>query len=226
MDSSETMIQKLTEITCILKQSELELDSIIQNPDFLDFKDEVRKLELTVNRSTRCSKQLLLSIAKISPVLKNGFIEHFIGFHKLNKQYWKMTSDVKHRQLQIVDTKADDTSRHQLATSTVFVPDYTAIAEYDISKQREQDVIELARSINEMKELFDLISLLVLEQGDKLNDTEEYVDTAMNNTKKGIDQLQKASKTQKKTRSKTCWIAGIGLVLLGGGVASAGLSGI
>lgn len=84
---------------------------------------------------------------------------------------------------------------------------------YDI-QERHQDIVKIEKSILELHQLFLDMAVLVDAQGDMINQIEHYVQSAADHTNKGVDQMKKAVKSQRKSRKKMCCIMFLLLVLI------------
>lgn len=84
---------------------------------------------------------------------------------------------------------------------------------YDM-QERHQDIIKIEKSILELHQLFLDMAVLVDAQGEMINQVEHFVVSAADHTNKGVDEMKKAVKSQKKSRKKMCIIIMILLVLI------------
>jgi len=70
--------------------------------------------------------------------------------------------------------------------------------------QREKDITLIAKSINDLAEIFKDLSALVIDQGTILDRIDYNLEQSYVNIDEGTEQLQKASVQQKKMRTKLC----------------------
>ncbi|XP_059164464.1 LOW QUALITY PROTEIN: syntaxin-16-like [Physella acuta] len=67
-------------------------------------------------------------------------------------------------------------------------------------QQREKEVASIVRSITELNEIFKDLASMIVDQGTILDRIDYNIDNAATQTEKGLVQLQKAEKYQKKNR--------------------------
>ncbi|ETO24332.1 hypothetical protein RFI_12825 [Reticulomyxa filosa] len=83
------------------------------------------------------------------------------------------------------------------------------------SSQRTRDIIAIAKSVNELAQLFNELSVLVVEQGSLLDRIDYNVEQTVNNIRSAQDEIIKAEKHQKASRSVLCIIILILLIFVG-----------
>jgi len=69
-------------------------------------------------------------------------------------------------------------------------------------QERHVEILKLEESLRELHQLFLDMQLLVEAQGQMLNEIEKSVDKAVDYTEKGVSEMKKAVKYQKKSRKK------------------------
>ena len=67
-------------------------------------------------------------------------------------------------------------------------------------QSRHEDIVKLEESLKELRQLFLDMQALVEQQGEVLNEIENAVDSAVDHTTKGLDEMRKAVKYQKQAR--------------------------
>ena len=67
-------------------------------------------------------------------------------------------------------------------------------------QDRHQDIMMIEKSILELHQLFMDMAVLVAAQGEVMDSIEHYVEESVEYTEKGIGELKKAIKSQKKSR--------------------------
>jgi len=87
--------------------------------------------------------------------------------------------------------------------------EYTAqlAANEAIIAERDQGIGHLARSVQEVADIYQDLALLVQEQGTQIDNIQTNIETAATQTEKGVGELQRANRSQKKARSRMCIIA-------------------
>lgn len=69
-------------------------------------------------------------------------------------------------------------------------------------QDRHAEILKLEQSLRELNELFVDMQILVESQGQMLNEIENAVDKAVDYTEKGVEEMKRAIKYQKKSRKK------------------------
>ncbi|KAN0029837.1 hypothetical protein ACTA71_007974 [Dictyostelium dimigraforme] len=82
-----------------------------------------------------------------------------------------------------------------------------------IIQERDEGIRKIEQSIVEINEIFVDLSGLVAEQGVMINTIEASLESTAINTKEGVNHLREASKNQKSSRNKMCWIVLILLIV-------------
>lgn len=82
-----------------------------------------------------------------------------------------------------------------------------------IIAEREQGIGHLARSVQEVADIYQDLALLVQEQGSQIDNIQTNIESAATQTERGIAELVKANTHQKKNRSRMCLIA-LGIMAL------------
>jgi syntaxin 16 len=80
--------------------------------------------------------------------------------------------------------------------------------------QREKEIIKVAKSIEELAQLFKDLSLLIVEQGTILDRIDYNCEQASIHTQEAVKQLGAANESQKKQRSKLCMLVLCMLILI------------
>ena len=76
-----------------------------------------------------------------------------------------------------------------------------------IIQEREGDIANIHRTVQEVSEIFQDLALLVDEQGAHIDNIQTNIESAGSQTAKGVQQLAKASRSQKKNRGRLCCCA-------------------
>ncbi|TYZ65523.1 hypothetical protein PybrP1_000807, partial [[Pythium] brassicae (nom. inval.)] len=80
----------------------------------------------------------------------------------------------------------------------------------DLINERDQEIQKIAESITELATIFKELAVLVIDQGTILDRIDYNMEQVVEQTEKGIVELEKAEKTQKNNRPMKC----IGLLLV------------
>mmetsp|Transcript_15917 Transcript_15917/g.32183 ORF Transcript_15917/g.32183 Transcript_15917/m.32183 type:complete len:278 (-) Transcript_15917:186-1019(-) len=76
-----------------------------------------------------------------------------------------------------------------------------------IIQEREGDIANIHRTVQEVSEIFQDLALLVDEQGTHIDNIQTNIESASTQTARGVQQLAKASRSQKKNRGRLCCCA-------------------
>jgi uncharacterized phage infection (PIP) family protein YhgE len=79
---------------------------------------------------------------------------------------------------------------------------------------REVNITHLARSVQEVNEIFQDLALLVNEQGTQIDNIQTNIETAATRTNAGVRELARASRSQRRARGRMLIITACVLVLL------------
>ena len=80
--------------------------------------------------------------------------------------------------------------------------------------EREQGINQLNRSVQEVAEIFQDLALLVNEQGTQIDNIQTNIEAAAGRTDKGVRELARAARTQRRSRQRVCIIAACVLAML------------
>jgi syntaxin 16 len=73
-------------------------------------------------------------------------------------------------------------------------------------QSRDQEIVKIAQSIEELGSIFKELAVLVIDQGTILDRIDYNMEAVVEHTKTGIKQLEKAEKTQRNARPLRCII--------------------
>lgn len=79
----------------------------------------------------------------------------------------------------------------------------------DVINERDTEIAQITSSIEELSTIFKELAVLVIDQGTVLDRIDYNMEQVMEQTEKGLDQLEKAERTQKSSRGMKC----IGILL-------------
>ena len=83
-----------------------------------------------------------------------------------------------------------------------------------VLREREEGIHQLNRSVQEVAEIFQDLALLVNEQGTQIDNIQTNIETAADSTTRGVRELARASRSQRRARSRMCIIAACVLAIL------------
>lgn len=88
------------------------------------------------------------------------------------------------------------------------------VANEQVIAEREVSINHLARSVQEVNEIFQDLALLVNEQGTQIDNIQTNIETAATRTDAGVRELARASRSQRRARGRMLIITACVLVLL------------
>jgi syntaxin 16 len=81
-------------------------------------------------------------------------------------------------------------------------------------QSRDQEIVKIAQSIEELGSIFKELAVLVIDQGTILDRIDYNMEAVVEHTKTGIKQLEKAEKSQKNARPLRCIICLSGTIFV------------
>jgi len=88
----------------------------------------------------------------------------------------------------------------------------------DLVNERDGEIVKIAKSIEELAAIFKELAVLVIDQGTILDRIDYNMESAVDQAKEGIKQLEKAEEHQKNSMSVKCIIALVVLIIIMVGV--------
>lgn len=80
--------------------------------------------------------------------------------------------------------------------------------------EREREIENIHKGVQEISELFTDMALLVTQQGETINSIQDNIEASANNTEKAVIQLNKAKKYQSKYRIRSLYCFIIMFIIL------------
>jgi syntaxin 16 len=80
--------------------------------------------------------------------------------------------------------------------------------------QRDQEITNIAKSIEELAQIFKELAVLVIDQGTILDRIDFNMESAVEHAKEGIVQLQKAEEHQKNSMALRCIVLLVVLIII------------
>jgi syntaxin 16 len=69
---------------------------------------------------------------------------------------------------------------------------------------RDEEIVQIAKSIQELSDIFKELNILVVDQGTLLDRIDHNVDIALDRVKAGVEHVTKAEKSHKSARPFAC----------------------
>jgi syntaxin 16 len=80
--------------------------------------------------------------------------------------------------------------------------------------QRNEEIVKIAKSIEELAQIFRELAVLVIDQGTILDRIDYNMENAVEHAKQGVEQLNKAEEHQKNSMSVKCIILLVVLIAI------------
>ncbi len=85
---------------------------------------------------------------------------------------------------------------------------------FQIVDQRDAEILQIVKSIEELAQIFKELAVLVIDQGTILDRIDYNMENAVENVKQGIVHLEKAEENQKNAMSVKCIILLVLLIII------------
>jgi syntaxin 16 len=117
-----------------------------------------------------------------------------------------LVPDSKFGMLHLVDAAHHDSRDPNSGDSTFFTAQQMALVDDLTSavQSRDEEIIKIAQSIEELGTIFKELAVLVIDQGTILDRIDYNMEAVVESTKTGIQQLEKAEKNQRNARPLRC----------------------
>jgi syntaxin 16 len=222
-DALEEVQFEISRIQKKMKELSVLHDRHLHRPTLDDSEEEERSIELltdeitqmfhrcqrTVQRLIGCRRQgsvleqrlnsnITSSVARSLQELSTAFrssqsayLKKLQGREERSKQYF-------HTDVHVADgSQSDELLNQEFGSSRLqmFVDDNSLMVQ-----QREKEILQIVRSIQDLNEIFKDLATMVVDQGTILDRIDYNVEQTATHVEKGLQQLQKAEKYQKKNR--------------------------
>lgn len=182
------------------------------NFDMTKFKDLSGEVASEIKHNYE-KLQLIIQSSTYSKIEKNIANNKLFELSILIQKYKKITSKNKIEETKFKNNYEDDTDYYDFFENNENNEKKALLMDQLMDRsneilQREQDVIKLTQSMNELNELFLDIYLMVNEQGQMLNNIESNILSASDFVEKGTKELTKSEKLQKKGNKYLKYILG------------------
>ena len=188
-----TLIRKNTKPICLAAKNAL--------------KAQKEKLKTAKDAELRMREQSFGVTAK-------SFIDSVKGYQNAHVGYEEAVRSTMRRTLEYAvgdsmtseeKEKVIDEGRAQQVCNDVMMNGRGEVANvYKDVTEQHNELVELAKSMNELRDMFQDMAALLEMQGENLNSIEGNMDTAQNYVDRGITHLDKANQYQKKKRKQMC----------------------
>ncbi|KAJ6232099.1 syntaxin-132 [Anaeramoeba flamelloides] len=198
---SEEMKQILTTIDSKTTELKTILDELSQetNQTSKQYGDGLANIRIKQNNTEQLRTQFCQLLFKLSGVESN--------FQKRFRE--KIARQSKIVGLELSEDQIDTLAEKGASSQQIFFQANTHKQAKDVLATIESThsaIIQLEVSINQIHEMFRDMAILVHMQSEKIDMILENVGNSKNYIEQGVVELQKAKKSQRKYRSKLCWI--------------------
>ncbi|KXS21097.1 t-SNARE [Gonapodya prolifera JEL478] len=147
--------------------------------------------------------------------LSKKFVEHMTEYKDLQQKYQGKIKQRMKREILIVKPDATDTEINQAmesGTNGIFAQqmlktskqtEEARAALVDI-QNRHEEILRIEKTVLELQQLFMDMAVLVAAQEEQILEIADNVYKTVDNTEKGVQELRKANKMQKKSRKLMC----------------------
>lgn len=153
----------------------------------------------TTDKSTDSSVRRNLQRA-----LASKLHEHSTAFRKAQKGYMTRLQNKKGGGVDLLGTggatgasEAKDTGFSDAQMSEV-------VEAEALAKDRDQEIVNIAKSINDLAVIFKELATLIIDQGTVLDRIDYNMEQVVDHVTKGVKELEKAEEYQKSSRPKKC----------------------
>jgi syntaxin 7 len=84
-----------------------------------------------------------------------------------------------------------------------------------VIEERDQAIVEITGQIGEVHQIFQDLAVLVVDQGEMLDDIESNITRAAERTADASVQISRAERSQRSARSKWCFLLVITMIVVG-----------
>lgn len=191
---------------------EQEIDQVTQ-----DITDEFRSAEKGLRRMAQSDRDGEFSAAdaktrqNVQRALATQLQTLSGDFRKSQKTYLAKVKSQKEGPVEF-DFLAENEAKQKRRGDTGFTQAQITEVEIaeDLINERDQEIQRIATSITELATIFKELAVLVIDQGTILDRIDYNMEQVVEQTEKGIQELEKAEETQKNSRPMKC----IGLLLV------------
>mmetsp|Transcript_53734 Transcript_53734/g.79855 ORF Transcript_53734/g.79855 Transcript_53734/m.79855 type:complete len:305 (-) Transcript_53734:82-996(-) len=153
-------------------------------------------------------EDLLSDDAQENSIRKNVQIE-------LSQKLYNITVEFRKAQKEYMKKKMEQDQTRARGTTT-YIDEKTAAEDIsedmiqelattsNLINERDQEIANIAKSVQEIAEMFRDLSGLIIEQGTVLDRIDYNLEVALDRTKSGVVHLEEAEKEQKKNRAVKC----------------------
>jgi len=157
-----------------------------------DFEMQLKRLQEVNTRSIEMEKAF---VAKA----KSG--DHYNDYDNAPDCSISLIHDPDEEQQSLIH--ADVERQHHVRMDNMIQFNENLIAE------RDEDVRQIEQDVLEINEIFRDLSVMVSDQGDKIDNIYSHIETSVENTGAAEQELGKAFDSQKKARKRTCLLVAI-----------------
>ncbi|KAF1772099.1 Syntaxin-16 [Phytophthora cactorum] len=189
---------------------EREIDQLTQ-----DITDEFRSAEKGLRRMAQSDRNGEFSAAdaktrqNVQRALATQLQTLSGDFRKSQKTYLARVKNQKEGPVEFDFLAENDAKQKRRGGADTAQVTEVEIAE-DVINERDQEIQRIATSITELATIFKELAVLVIDQGTILDRIDYNMEQVVEQTEKGIEELEKAEETQKNSRPVKC----IGLLLV------------
>lgn len=165
--------------------------------------------------SKHCSSERRIQ-ANMQQALARKHQQLLLDFQKAQLEYKAVLQRQEEREMRLLCPDSSDEDLHQMieagenrvqiVTRKLAGAHGLIFDEIQRIQDKHQDILQLERSCEDLAQMFQEVAVLVDAQGELLDNIEEHVHSAKDNTAQAVKELQVAQKVQGKNRKWMCYL--------------------
>lgn len=126
-------------------------------------------------------------------IAQSAYLKKLEGREERSNQYFSNNLNLLGTETQdLNDMRFSDVQLQMVEDNTLFV------------QQREKEIVQIVQSIQDLNDIFKELATMIVDQGTILDRIDYNIEQTSTHVEKGLEQLQKAEKHQKKSRKMLC----------------------
>jgi syntaxin 16 len=222
VDTVNTLLSDITRTMSILTSMHATRIGTVFGKDLDDMEAKIQNMTESITNRFRQAEKTLMRVGAATK--RVGGEEATIGSNvqrSLAKKLQELSAEFRQKQRKYLKDVQTQKSGAAAETESKFGIDLNETArEYgfnetqlavvdDINQavqSRDKEIVQIAKSIEELGSIFKELAVLVIDQGTILDRIDYNMEAVVEHTKEGIGQLEKAEKSQKNARPLKCII--------------------
>lgn len=176
------------------------------------------KIKQIINKKNRAQKSEQLVMTNVVNSLARSLQELTINFRKSQNTYLNRIKSREERSKLPFDSKYEKIENNFMDDYSVKEENESMFKNYDnefvqfqivqenrqMIDEREKEILNIVKSIQDLNEIFKDLALMIVDQGTVLDRIDYNIEKTSVSVQQGLGELEKASKYQKKNRKMHC----------------------